>query len=228
MSDKQIDSQQVTLDEKINKALSTVDDKGKIQFEEGVDPLFKRAVLAEKKAKDNQASFTKSRQELATVRAEREVLENQLSSATQLPAEQLEELEDLKYSDPDAYFEKRVQYEADAKATVTNRLKELKDEAGSKAVADLTLSERQETLQQFEAQTGLKLTDDIMANDVPPRLQNQINDMPFGDYLAKVADYLSKGKVVKQTDKGLEQTNINRIAGGQLDERAKPTKNVIL
>jgi len=210
-----IDSQEPkTLDEQISTALANVDDKGKIQFEENVDPLFKRAVISEKKARDNQASFTKSRQEIAQLTATTEVLETQLTaSSSTLTAEQTTELDGLKHTDPDAWFTLKTKYETDAQLNAQGQLKELTDDASAKALSDLTLVERQEALGAFQTRTGIELTDDVMQNDIPPRLQNKINDMPFEDYLEEVATYLKKGKVVKPTDNGLDATDIGNLNG---------------
>jgi hypothetical protein len=230
MSDKLNDSQQTNatvvtepndLQKRINEALGNVDDKGRVKFEENVDPLFKQAVLATKDARFYQADHTKSRQELAKVKAAKEVIEKQLISSTQLTAEQTEELEDLKFSDPDEWFSKKKQYEDSALTTATNKLQETIDAASSKALEELTLEERTASLHSFQERTGITLTDDVMRNDIPPRLQKKITEMPFEDYLNEVATYLKKGKVVKQTDNALDQTNIGDLAGGSANKPSK-------
>jgi len=184
MSDKtQIDSQESNLDSQINEALANTDDNGKLQFGDEVDPLFKRAVLAEKKARDNQASFTKGRQELAELRAAKEVLEKEITSTTRLTAEQVEELDDLKYSDPDQWYTLKGKYEKEGKEGVTTRINETVTAATEKAVQELTLAERTDAVKDFAARTGITLTDDVMMNDIPPRLQAKMGSMPFDDYL---------------------------------------------
>lgn len=221
-------SEQPSLDEQINKALANTDDKGKIQFSDEVEPLFKRVVLAEKKARDNQASFTKSRQEIAELKATKEVLETSIVSSTRLTAEQAEELDELKFTDPDSWFQKKMQYEQDAKATMQGKLNEKIDEASAKAVQDLTLTQRQDMLANFQASTGIILTDDVMANDIPPRLQNKIGSMPFEDYLQEVATYLGKAKVIKPTEETPAITNIGTLAGTGETAQSKPKKYQIL
>ena len=209
-----IGSQEPTLEEQVNTALATADDNGKIAFEEGVDPIFKQLVLTEKRSRGHQAKAIERHQENTALLATNEVLNGQLTQGNQLTAEQTDELEDLKFTDSDAYFTKRTQYEKEAAVTVAGKLKELTDTASAKAVADLTLSERKDVLADFESSTGIKLTDDVMQNDVPPRLQAKINSLPFSDYLQEVASYLSKTKVVKPTDDGIDQTNLEKLNGG--------------
>ncbi len=205
---------QQTLDEQINEVMATADENGKLTFDEGVDPLFKRACVNEQKARQHQAHFTKSRQENASLKATNEVLNTQLTNGSQLSAEQADELEDLKHIDPEAWYVKKQQYEKEALATQTGQLKELTDEASQKALSELTLNERQSQLAEFQERTGLTLTDDVMQNDIPPRIQAKMATMPFADYLATVATYLGKGKKVKDTDEGVNQTNLEKLNGG--------------
>jgi len=204
-----------TLDEQINDALATADDKGQLTFEENVDPMFKKLVLTEKKSRQHQAKSTKLIQENTSLEATNQVLGNSINESAQLSAEQVAELDELKITDLDEWFSKKTQYENEAKQLGAGKMKELTDAASEKALNDLTLSERKDALAEFQERTGLELTDDVMENDIPPRLQNQIGTMPFDDYLDKVAEYLGKDKKVKPTDDSLDATNLGKLAGGE-------------
>ena len=203
-----------TLDEQINEVLATADDKGQLTFSDEVDPVFKKLVLTEKKARGHQAKAIKSIQENTSLKATNTVLEQSINSSTQLTAEQDAELLELKMTDPDAWFVKKVQYENEAKQLNAVKMKELTDAASELALKDLTLSERNDALAEFQTRTGIELTDDVMENDIPPRLQAKIGTIPFDDYLNEVAAFLGKGKVVKKTDEGLDATNLGDLAGG--------------
>ncbi len=218
----------LSLDEQINKVLATADEAGKLQFDEGTDPLFKRACVNEQKARVNQANFTKGRQEIASLKATNEVLATQLSQGSQLTAEQTEELEELKHADPDKWYEKKREYEEKGRAAKAGQLEELTTAASQKALEELTLTERKSALADFQTRTGIVLTDDIMVNDIPPRLQSKIGTMAFEEYLTEVAAYLGKGKVVKPTDEGLDQTNLEKLSGGDLPAPKKKLSSTIL
>ena len=139
-----------TLQDSIVTALTNVDDSGKLVFEDNVDPMFKELVIATKRSKDTQSAYTKGQMELATTKAAKEALESKITSATpQLSAEQTAELEDLKYSDPDAWRAKLNEYEGVAKAKASGELDEITKEASEKAAADLTLTQRKEALTEF-------------------------------------------------------------------------------
>ena len=218
-----------TLEVKVNEALNKVDEKGKLVFEEGVDPLFKALVVETKKARDHQAAFTKSRQEVADLKAKKDLLEAEVkANSAQLSPEKIAELEDLKFTDPDAWYAKKLEYENDAKARFNGQLEEKLTEASTKALRDLTLVERTEMLNNFQAQTGIILTDEVMANDIPPRIQSKINAMPFEDYLQEVATYLNTVKAVKDTDEGLGITNLSNLAGSSITNRGSKSAYQIL
>ncbi len=233
MSDKaptgpDVKQSEPTLKDQVVTALTNVDDSGKLQFDDNVDPMFKALVISTKREKDTQSSYTKGQMELATTKAERDALENKITSTTpKLSAEQAAVLEDLKYSDPDAWRKQLNEFEATAKAQASGELSEITKVASEKAAADLTLAQRQSALETFTAETGIELTDDVMQNDIPPRLHKEITEMPFEDYLAKVAAYLEKKKVVKD-EKLLEQTDLTKLAGTKLTKGAKPPKSTIL
>ena len=217
-----------TLHDQVTTALTNVDESGKLQFEDNVDPMFKELVITTKRAKDNQAAFTKGQMELATTKAAKDALENKITSdVVQLSAEQLSELEDLKYSDPDAWRSKLNEYEGDAKAKASEHVTEITKAASEKAMVDLTLSQRKEALKEFTASTGIELTDDVMQNDIPPRLQAKIATMPFEDYLAEVSKYLGKTKVIKD-EKILDQTDLTKLAGSSMTKGTKAPKSTIL
>ena len=110
-----VETESKDLQTQINEALNNVDDNGKVLFSDDIDPLFKAAVMATRDSRFYQADHTKSRQELAKVNATNQVLNNRLESTTQLSAEQVEELEDLKHVNPDEWFSKKTQYETEAR-----------------------------------------------------------------------------------------------------------------
>ena len=204
----------VTLEEQVNKTLATADENGKIDFGNEVDPIFKQLVLTEKRSRAHQAKAITTHKENTSLKATNQVLSDTINSSTQLTAEQADELEDLKLTDVDAWFKKKQQYEQEGQVASANKLKELTTEASTKALADLTLNERKDAVADFQTRTGIALTDDVMKNDIPPRLQAKMNTMPFEDYLTEVATYLGKGKKITQTDDSLDQTNLGDLAGG--------------
>jgi len=217
-----------TLNDRVDEALKNVDDNGKLVFADDVDPVFKELVKAKKIARDNQSAFTKGQMELAKTKAAKEALEKQITSASPtLTPEQVSELDDLKYSDPDTWRTKLNQYENEARAKAKEALEEITETASTTAAADLTLKQRQEAIDSFSSDTGIELTKDILENDVPPRLQAKMKDMPFNEYLSEVAAYLGKTKVVKD-EQVAKTTNIGKLPGSEEVRQPKKAEYVIL
>jgi hypothetical protein len=212
---------EVTFADRVKETLAKtpVDDKGNLVFsdDEEISEELKYAVTAEKRVRDNQANYTKSNQRIKALEAEKSALRNQAIGNVELNLtdEQAAELEDLKFEDPEAWRKKINVLENEAKA---KRSQELDEEI--KKVSESTLDEtekesRGQQLAEFlEANPGFELDDDIIANDIPPRITNKLEkgDISFTEFLQQCHDYLKTGKVVKQED--LPNTvNLSKVGG---------------
>ncbi len=189
----------VSLSAQANEFLRTapVDESGKLVFGEDVPEELKVVVLAEKSRRDTQAAYTKAQQELKRVQAEKEALLAQIGGQPQLSAEDVEALEELKVTDPDKWFHEKVRLEKEARERVNQTVASATEEAGAKAAAEYELARRAEVLADFTKNTGFALTEDIVANDVPPRLTKKLEDgMEFGAWLYEVKAYLDTPKAV--------------------------------
>ena len=146
-----------------------------------------------------------------------------------LTPEQTEELEDLKYPDPEAWRIKLNEYEDKARKT---RLTEIDDEL--KKVSKSTLDEqelesRKSKLEQFQQENPeVTLDDDVIASDIPPRIVKKLETgaITFDEFLIECCDYLKKGKVVKQ-DEVIDQPNIGKVGGSHKPEKNAQDKDEI-
>lgn len=200
--------------------------KGEYEFPEGTSEELRVAVMAERRRRDTQAGFTKTSQELKAVKKENSVLLKKAieTAKVDLTKEQQEELEDLKFSDPEAYRKKMNAYEADA---VAKRKKELEEEVknvSSSSLDEDEIERRKTVLAEFlEANPGFELDDDVIANDIPPRITKKLETgaISFEEFLQECHDYTKTGKVVKQ-DKVAKQANLSKAGGG-----GSPDKNAV-
>lgn len=180
------------------------------------------AVNAEKRRRDTQAAFTRTAQEKARLEAENRHLAEgwQKDFSSSLTTEQQAELEELKVTDPEAWRLKLNELEE----TRRNQFNETRKTIQQKAVGESELEYRQRLLQEFsEAHPALKLTDDVIQNDIPPRITKQLEsgEITFGDFLAKVAEYMTKGRVVKPTeDKPNGGIDLGTAPGGSMPDGA--------
>ena len=62
----------------------------------------------------------------------------------------------------------------------------------------------------------LKITDDVIQNDIPPRITKQLEQgkINFGEFLNQCGEYMSKGRVVAPpSDKAPDNPNLNKTPG---------------
>lgn len=206
MSTPNQDTQAKTFADTVNEVVGqmTQGEDGKWILPESVDKNNEAlvfAVNAEKRRRDTQAAYTRTAQEKARLEAENKHLAEgwQKDFSSSLTTEQQAELEELKVTDPEAWRLKLNELEE----TRRNKFNETRKTIQQKAVGESEVEYRQRALQEFsEAHPDLKLTDDVIQNDIPPRITKQLEagEITFGDFLAKVAEYMTKGRVVKPTE----------------------------
>jgi hypothetical protein len=193
------------------------DAKGKIVWPEEISEELKFAATAEIRFRDTQRSFTEVSKEAKALKAEKSVL---LQKATEnvtvtLTPEQTEELEDLKFSDPEAWRKKLNQYEGEAR---TKHLQSIDEDVKKVSASSLDTEERERrkvVLTEFlEANEGFQLDDDVIANDIPPRITNKLKEgkVTFEQFLQECLEYTKKGKVVAQ-EETTERPNLSKIGG---------------
>jgi hypothetical protein len=107
----QQEEQPLTVEQQVTSYANQMrkDENYKLPEEVESNELFKTAVTAEKRRLDTVASFTKSQQALKVAEAERAEL--LAKSKVGLTSEQVAELEELKYTDAEAYYDKRKEFE---------------------------------------------------------------------------------------------------------------------
>lgn len=203
-----------------------VDDKGNIVLPEDLPEDVKFAATIEKRRRDTQADNTRKSQKLKALEAEKtSLLKHAVGSVkVELSSEQEEELETLKFSDPEAWRKKMNTLEAEAR---NKRAKEIDDEV--KQVSKSTLDEdelerRKNVMSDFlKAHEGFELDDDIIANDIPPRITKKLEtgQITFEEFLQECFTYVNTGKVVRQ-DKVPGGPNLSKVGGG-----SSPDKNAV-
>jgi hypothetical protein len=223
------DDKQPTVEEKINSIVDNItrDEKGQYVLPDDLSETEKFAAIAEKRRRDTQSSFTKTAQEAKALKAEKAALLLKVSSAVtvELTKEQAEELEELKFSDPEAWRKKVNRYEREAAHTQQETIdKELKQVSASSLEKE-ELERRADVLLEFnQAHPDFELSDDTIANDIPPRIVKRLETgvISFEAFLQECYDYTKTGKVIKQDKPLTKQPNLSRVGGG-----SKPDDNAI-
>lgn len=168
----------------------------------------------EKRFKDTQAAYTKSQQELKAVKAKVEVLEKLTTPQIQLDAATQQELDDLKFSDPDAWRVKMNSIELEAR----QKHQSLLSEAEKAASIQAELERRTQVLNEYNRNhPGFEITDEVIQLDVPSRITKKLEsgEISFDDFLVEVKDFLYSPKKVGSSNKVLNQPNLGTIGGGE-------------
>lgn len=180
----------------------------------------------EKRFKDTQAFATRIAQEKADKERELEELKAELSvlKTTAKPSLAIDEqtqseLEDLKYSDPDAWRAKVNELEQKANLEFNSKI----DEAKKLSSQQLELQRRANILTQFQTEhPDVEFTDELLHLDIPQRIVKELENgkVTYEEFLNNVYNYVKTPKVVGSATKTLEQPNLSKTGGDDT-----PTKN---
>ena len=207
-----------TFEEQVNTAASTM-----VEGEDGIWVLPKDSELSEevafaakleKRRRDTQSAAAKTSQELSATKERAGKLESKLKDAftPQLTAEQADELDDLKSSDPEAYRLKMNEYETAASDAFEEELADMgydEDEVSEMAT-------RSSQLTDFLADNpGLTLNDEVFNNDLPPRLVKQLEtgEITFEKFLDGAKTFLTQTTKV-DTGKANDSPDLGKAGGG--------------
>jgi len=215
--DKTSEVDEKDLETKINEIVEQLKD-GKEP--EDVDPALLLAAKAEKRRRDTQAAYTKAQQEKIALQKEKEALENliaqELEKSLDLSPEQKEELEELKLVDPEEWRRKLNELEAEQKTLKKQKIEELKKEASEKAQEEYELERRMQVFEEFQkTHPDVEITDEVIENEVPPKYVKELEQgkVSFEEFLQKVYDFLTAGKVVEQP-KAPAKPDLSKTPGG--------------
>lgn len=184
----------------VNESVESLDQEAKIDWE--------------KRFKDTQAAYTKSRQEIAELKAKLTV--SGVGNDIVLPDELRDELEELKYSDPDAWREKLSSLEQEHNTKYNETVKQLTE-----------LEQRQIVFHDFSmSHPDNLLTDEVVQNDVPPRITKKLEkgEITFEEFLKEAYEFLKTPKVIGDGNTAPGQPNLGKVGGGSLPSDSASAK----
>lgn len=180
----------------------------------------------EKRFKDTQGAFTKSQQELKALQAKNKILEEMAKPKVELDEATKTELNDLKFSDPDAWRIKMNELEIEAHTKHRATL----NEAEVLVNQQTELESRTQVLAEFQAShPDVIINDEVIQYDVPPRITKRLEngEISFGDFLNEVNTYLGAPKVVGDGNKTLNQPNLNSVGGDDTPTDGAIKKDIV-
>lgn len=219
MSTADIESQ---VNELISKA--TRDEAGKLVLPEA-DPALLYAARAEIRRRDTQAEFTKTSQKLKQQEQFASKLTEELETAIVSSVSAMEQarLAELKASDPDAWVAELRNLETKAKGKAAERINTVR--ANTEAMSET--ERRALALEEFhKANPGIELNDDVIENDIPPRLTKQLADgkISFEQFLDQSAKFL-KGEIkINKGERAPNLPDMSKVAGGSNADEASRSR----
>ncbi len=221
MTDPDNAASQDTFGDRVSLALKAVTrkDGGKLTFPEDTSEEVVFAATAELRRRDTQAEFTRTKQAQLALEAEKAELLEQLGNdfKVELSDDQVAELEELKFSDPNTWRCKLNNLENEARNKRGREVRERLKEVSTKGTETAELERRKQILLEFQAENpGLVIDDDVITNDIPPRITKRLQDnaVSFEVFLQEACDYINAGKVVATTEKPLGQPDLGKAGGG--------------
>ena len=203
-----------SFEEQVKQTLAnvTTGEDGKTIWPEADESVL-YAARAEKRYRDTQSTFTKGQQRLKILEEEKNQLVGHLEeiATVSLSESEKSKLDELKYSDPEAWREQMNTLEVTAKNKLAEKLTEISGTASKKG----ELVAREQMLQDFlNDNPGLAITDEVIENDIPPRITKKLADgkVTFEEFLNECKGYLSKGKVIAKGET-LDDPNLGSLPG---------------
>ena len=216
--------------EQVTSALNELkkdDDTGKYVFPEDLSDEVRFAADAERRRWDTQSAYSKNQQQVKALEAENEKLKALATSSVglSLTEDEKEELDELKFSDPEAWRAKMNDLDSNKANSLSTQFEEISTEAGKAA----ELERREQLLTAYNAQhPGAELTDDVIANDIPPRITKRLEDgeISFEDFLIEVNNYSKDFKVGQESLNS--PTNMGNVGGGSTVSEASAKEDIVL
>lgn len=216
-----------TFEDKVTSVVSKM-----VQGEDGIwklpadveaDEAVLYAARAEKRRRDTESKLGKTTHALKALEVEKAELQGKLQQymADNLTSGQRSSLEELKYSDPEQWRSKMNEIERAAVAKAQEELGQISLTASQRA----ELERRAQLLTNYNtANPQYAITDEVLANDVPPRITRRLEkgEISFEEFLDEASAYLKAGKVVGVPSTVEPQPNLGNAGGG-----AKPAEYAI-
>lgn len=208
------------------KAYKADEKTGKVIIPDGAPAYVVTALKLEQRRRDANSTMGREKSRADKLAAENEALKAQMQelvAPSGLTAQQAQELEELKFTDPDAWFEKKLAYEnlnkTQASERVTNALQTASQTAESIYQESVTKS-RDEAFSSLLAEHNAAnpdrpITKEMMNLNVPPILVNkfQSGELTGPELLEQVSKYVYSGRTVHREDV-IGQPNLTDATGG--------------
>lgn len=223
-----------SVQEQVNALIGTMvqDDDGKWHIPEDqledVPEAIVYAAKQEKRFRDTQGAYTKSRQRLKELETTNEgLIEHMVNNATlHLTDSEREELDDLRTSNPEAWREKLNEHEENARKIQQDHINTYREKGKKASESEL----RADAYKEFTERTGIQLSDDVITNQLPAAYTKKLDaqEWTFDQFLSEAEKFLQPKATIKGSkDKPTNDTDLSKVPGGQEPSDAAIAQSVI-
>jgi hypothetical protein len=189
-----------TFDQQVSSVVSSMkqDEKGNYKLPEGdYSEEIKYAANAERRRRTTESNYSKTKLELKAQATLNDTLKNKIAEVSRpnLSAEEQAQLEELKFSDPDAWFKQKSELLSKANANLNTEISELTTAASQQAESD----SRIQVLADYNVlHPDGKLTVELIADEIPPRISNKLSsgELSYDQFLVEAGQYIKTPKKV--------------------------------
>lgn len=218
----------ITFADKVNDAVNSMTQKedGTWELPKGLSEEVQFAANAERRRRDTQSAFDRTRQELTISKSKAEKLEAKLLANVQLSLtnEEREELAELKETNPDAWRAKLNEHEETARTRQREELETIDDETSQLS----EIERRESVLKDFlDKNPGLVLNDDVFENDLPPRITGKLarGEISFEDFLEEAKTSIQRTTKIAGSEEEEEEPQLGKAGGGDRVSDAAVTED---
>ena len=204
---------------------ATRDGAGKLVFPEDAPVEVAYAARAEIRRRHTQGEYTKAEQSNAALKAENDELIKRYQDSMPLDVspEKQKALDEMKFADPEKWYEEMRKLEGAQKKAQSEELKKQLAEVSAEGTKAAELKHREAVFNEFNKRNdGPDITVEMLQANVPPRLFTELEkgELTFEEFLDKAHNYLGESKVVADGEQTSGQTNLGKVDGGSEAETA--------
>lgn len=207
-----------TFEQQVNTIVSTMtrDVNGNYQFEKkGLSEEVVYAANAERRRRSTESALGKTKTQLKAEQTVTKQLKTRIVNLAKpdISIDKQVELDELKYSDPEAWHKEMNKLEFGANTSLQTELGNITSEASQQAEKD----SRESILSEYNKKNpDFVITDEVVENDIPPRITNKLtsNKISFEEFLLEARDYLKKPKKIGSNTKVENTPNLGNAGGG--------------
>jgi hypothetical protein len=190
--------------------------------------MLKAAVASAKSFRDTQASYTRSQQKLKAMEAELQAMRQQIAQEAPklvLTPEEQAQLDDLKFKDPDKWYQVMKNIEEKGAAHLDEKFGKVREQVEAEQVVE----ERKRLLAEFNTGREKQLTPEQLELEVPGKWIQEVVEgkLPFDDFLDRAYTFIYNEKVVEPTPKPPKTTDLNAGGGSSTPQKGEKVEEGI-